>query len=351
MSSKAPSGQGARVSGTFAGMTDLCSVDAAAPSAANASSTTGATAPALTVLFDGACPLCRREVGVYQGLTPLAPLAWTDVSQPQAVLPGSGCGVALPTEADRSKYLARFHVQRADGTVLSGASAFVALWQTLPGWRWLGRLGALPGVTPLLEVTYRAFLHVRPQMQRFARALDTPAIPPALVADLRSDHAGETGAVWIYRGIRAVTRNAALQDFARRHEATEAEHLRRIEAVLPPARRSWLLGPWRVAGWLTGALPALAGPRAVYATIAAVETFVDQHYQHQIDAVDGAAGQPGHPGYPELRELLVHCQAEERHHRDEALGKQTQPPGALLRAWCGVVGTGSAVAVWFARRV
>lgn len=348
MSSKAPGGQGARVSGTFAGMTELCSANAAdraaslpaAPSAANA------TPPALTVLFDGACPLCRREVGVYQNLTPIAPLAWTDVSQPQAALP---CGTgAAPTEADRARYLARFHVQRADGTVLSGAAAFVALWLTLPGWRWLGRLGALPGATPLLEVAYRAFLRVRPQMQRFARALDTPAIPSALVADLRSDHAGETGAVWIYRGIRAVTRNAALQDFARRHEATEAEHLRRIEAVLPPARRSWLLGPWRVAGWLTGALPALAGPRAVYATIAAVETFVDQHYQHQIDAMDGAAGRPG---YPALRELLVHCQAEERHHRDEALGKQTQPPGALLRAWCGVVGTGSAVAVWLARRV
>ncbi len=278
---------------------------------------------------------------MYQNLTPLAPLAWMDVSQPQA---------AVPDSADRAAYLARFHVQRANGEVLSGAAAFVALWQTLPGWRWLGRLGALPGITPLLELAYRAFLRVRPQMQRLARALDTPAIPSDLVADLRSDHAGETGAVWIYRGIRAVTRNAALQDFASRHEATEAEHLLRIEAVLPSARRSWLLGPWRVAGWLTGALPALAGPRAVYATIAAVETFVDQHYQHQIDALDGRLGQPGHPGYPELRELLVHCQAEERHHRDEALGHQSQPPGVLLRAWCGVVGTGSAVAVWLARR-
>ena len=294
------------------------------------------TPPALTVLYDGACPLCRREVGVYQNLTPLAPLAWMDVSQPQA---------AVPDSSNRAAYLARFHVQRANGEVLSGAAAFVALWQTLPGWRWLGRLGALPGITPLLELAYRAFLRVRPQMQRLARALDTPAIPPDLVADLRSDHAGETGAVWIYRGVRAVTRDAALQDFARRHEATEAEHLRRIEAVLPRARRSWLLGPWRVAGWLTGALPALLGPRAVYATIAAVETFVDQHYQHQIDKLQGR------PGHDALRELLLHCQAEERHHRDEALGHQSQPPGALLRAWCQVVGTGSAVAVWLARRV
>lgn len=33
-------------------------------------------------------------------------------------------------------------------------------------------------------------------------------LPASLVADLRSDHAGETGAVVIYRGILAVTRDA-----------------------------------------------------------------------------------------------------------------------------------------------
>jgi demethoxyubiquinone hydroxylase (CLK1/Coq7/Cat5 family) len=36
-------------------------------------------------------------------------------------------------------------------------------------------------------------------------AVLTPASMPAwLVADLRSDQAGETGAVWIYRGVLAV---------------------------------------------------------------------------------------------------------------------------------------------------
>jgi demethoxyubiquinone hydroxylase (CLK1/Coq7/Cat5 family) len=115
--------------------------------------------------------------------------------------------------------------------------------------------------------------------------------------------------------------------------------------VLPWARRSWLLPAWRVAGLLTGALPALVGPRAVHATIASVETFVDHHYQQQIDRIEGR------PGVERLRALLVECQADEVAHRDEALALQTQPPGVLLRAWCALVGSGSALAVKLARLV
>ncbi len=290
----------------------------------------------LTVLYDGACPLCRREVGVYRGLAPLQPVSWLDVSQPQA---------ALPAGRSQADYMARFHVQAADGRLLSGAAAFVALWSALPGWRWLGRAGALPGVTPLLELAYRAFLKLRPRMQRLARAFEPIDLAPDLVAELRSDHAGETGAVWIYRGVLAVARDPALRDFAHRHRATEAEHLRRVAAVLPWPRRSRLLVPWRVAGFLTGALPALFGPRAVYATIAAVETFVDQHYQQQLDRLQAE------PEHAALRTLLAECQADERHHRDEAQAQAGAPPGVLLRAWCALVGFGSAAAVTVARRL
>ena len=95
-------------------------------------------------------------------------------------------------------------------------------------------------------------------------------LPATLVADLRTDHAGETGAVMIYRGILATTRYGAVRHFAREHLATEAGHLAAIEPLLSRRQRSRLLPLWRIAGWLTGALPALFGPRAVYATIEAV---------------------------------------------------------------------------------
>ena len=114
---------------------------------------------ALTVMFDGACPLCRREIGLYQSLTPLETVAWLDVSEATANL----------SPSDQARYMARFHVRQKDGQLLSGAAAFVALWLTMPGWRWLGRVGRLPGVTPVLELMYRGFLHLRPYLQRWAR--------------------------------------------------------------------------------------------------------------------------------------------------------------------------------------
>ena len=293
----------------------------------------------LTVLFDGACPLCRREISVYQGLRPINPttkLAFADVSLAHTALPPGG---------NRAAYLKRFHVQLADGSVRSGAAAFVALWAVLPGWRWLAKVARLPGATPLMELAYRAFLTVRPQMQGIAKAFEAPRVSKELVGDLRSDHAGELGAVWIYRGLLAVSRDAGVREFSRRHGLTEQMHLDKISALLPWPQRSRLLPAWRVAGFLTGALPAFFGPRAVYATIAAVETFVDQHYQHQIDKLQNR------PEHAPLLALLLQCQHDECEHRDEATALTGKPPGLLLRTWCAAVGNGSAAAVALARRM
>ena len=122
--------------------------------------------PPLTVLYDGACPLCRREIGVYRGLQSSAPVCFADVSD--AAQP-------LPPGTTREQLLARFHVRDTDGRLLSGAQAFLALWAALPGWRWLARVGRLPGAAWAMERVYRLFLRVRPALQRWATRLDRPA--------------------------------------------------------------------------------------------------------------------------------------------------------------------------------
>jgi ubiquinone biosynthesis monooxygenase Coq7 len=166
-----------------------------------------------------------------------------------------------------------------------------------------------------------------------------------LTGELRSDHAGEAGAVMIYRGILAGSRDTAIRRFAQAHGVTEQGHLDMMEALLPPGQRSVVLPLWRVAGWLTGFLPALAGPRAVYATIDAVETFVDHHYEAQIIRlpITGPGGA--------LRDALAACQEDEVHHRDEARACRGAPPGMLLGLWTWMVAAGSKAAVSAARRI
>lgn len=128
----------------------------------------GEPVPPLTVLYDGACPLCRREIGIYRGLRPLrpdSPVCFADVSD---------TALELPADTTREQLLARFHVRSRDGQLLNGAQAFLALWAALPGWRWLALVGRLPGATWVMERSYRLFLRWRPALQRWASRLEAP---------------------------------------------------------------------------------------------------------------------------------------------------------------------------------
>ncbi len=171
------------------------------------------------------------------------------------------------------------------------------------------------------------------------------ALPATVVAELRTDQAGEAGAVRIYEGVLAITRDPALRDFALRHLATERSHLQHIEAWLPHAHHSHLLPLWRFAGWMTGALPALLGPRAVYCTIEAVETFVGLHYAQQIALL------APHPELASLRQTLMDCRGDELAHRIEAATARGTAPGVLLRIWAWMVGAGSRGAVAICRHI
>jgi predicted DCC family thiol-disulfide oxidoreductase YuxK len=118
-----------------------------------------ASCPALSVLYDGECPLCRREIALYRGIRSDAAVCFVDIS----------VDTALPAGVSRQQLLARFHVQRADGVLVSGAEAFLTLWAQLPGWRWLARAGRLPGMPWLMERAYVGFLRWRPALQRWLR--------------------------------------------------------------------------------------------------------------------------------------------------------------------------------------
>ena len=172
----------------------------------------------------------------------------------------------------------------------------------------------------------------------------TLSVPQDMLPALRSDHAGETGAVYIYRGILAVTGDDAVREFARHHLAAEEQHLKLMNHILNPEQRSRLLPVWRLAGWLTGALPAAFGATGVYRTIDAVESFVDQHYAEQIKALRER------PADRQLVKILEDCRLDEVAHRDDARSRLGRP-GILGRIWSAIVSFGSRVGVYLASRV
>jgi predicted DCC family thiol-disulfide oxidoreductase YuxK len=118
--------------------------------------------PPVEVFYDGSCPLCSAEIGLYRRRDGTGALGFTDISAP---------GADLPEGLSRPRAMARFHVRVADGRVLSGAAAFAELWRHVPSWRWLARLAALPGMLWAMERGYRLFLRLRPALVRAFTAL------------------------------------------------------------------------------------------------------------------------------------------------------------------------------------
>lgn len=115
----------------------------------------------LTVYYDGACPLCVREIAFYRNRPGSEHINWHDVS-------GYHCGEIVPgLTAEKAK--ARFHVTTRNGRLVQGGAAFAELWAQLPGLRWIGRVMRVPPFVWILNGAYRLFLPVRPILQRFAR--------------------------------------------------------------------------------------------------------------------------------------------------------------------------------------
>ena len=109
----------------------------------------------VTVWFDGACPVCRREIALMKKLDRRGAITFVDIAQ--------GSDQFCPI--DKATLLERFHAQE-DGRLLSGAAAFAAMWRAIPLLRPLGLLAKNGLVLALLERLYQLFLRSRPVLQR-----------------------------------------------------------------------------------------------------------------------------------------------------------------------------------------
>lgn len=155
---------------------------------------------------------------------------------------------------------------------------------------------------------------------------------------LRVDHAGELGAVHIYRGQRAVFDRARGGEQASatlaEMEAHEQAHLDAFDRLLTERRvRPTLLAPfWRAAGFALGAGTALMGAKAAHACTEAVETVIEEHYAGQIEELARRE--------PELAAELSRFRDDELAHRDRAVDEGAREAfgypllSAAIRAGC-----------------
>lgn len=165
---------------------------------------------------------------------------------------------------------------------------------------------------------------------------------------LRVDHAGEYGAVAIYRGQQAVFRRSpATKDMAAQiaqMEAEEQKHLTAFDEMLVErAVRPTALSPiWQAAGYGLGVVTALMGEKAAHACTEAVETVIEQHYAEQIEATKDSE--------PALSAVFTEFREDELHHKDIALegGAQDAPAYGLLSR---VITAGCKAAIEVTKRI
>ncbi len=137
------------------------------------------------VYFDGACPLCRREIAHYRGQKGAEAIAWVDAANCEPA--------ALGDDLSRDAALARLCARRADGSLVSGVAAFAMIWSRLRAYRRLAPFVSLRPVMAVLELGYAAFLRLRPLWRRVARPSN--AQPVAILADLRTEHSRSVGLI------------------------------------------------------------------------------------------------------------------------------------------------------------
>lgn len=156
---------------------------------------------------------------------------------------------------------------------------------------------------------------------------------------LRVDHAGEYGAIAIYRGQLAVFERqpdreritGQLKEMA----GQEQEHLDAFDKLLNAGSvRPTALSPvWNAAGFALGAATALLGEKAAHACTEAVETVIEEHYGDQITELEAA-------GETELAARMTKFRDEEVAHKELATAEgAAEAPGypvlsALIRFGC-----------------
>lgn len=163
---------------------------------------------------------------------------------------------------------------------------------------------------------------------------------------MKVDHAGEHGAICIYRAQRWFARWRAPEMVGELSTFLEHEQRHRalfgVELERRGSRRCRSYHLCGLGGFVLGAVTGLCGGRAIAATTVAIETVVLRHMQDQVAElaqIDPAAADA-------LRDVI----AEEQEHHDLSNQRLT-PPGFWSKVVNPVVSASTEAVIWLGMRL
>jgi predicted DCC family thiol-disulfide oxidoreductase YuxK len=106
----------------------------------------------IEVFYDGACPLCRREINFLRRRDKHQNILATDISE--ETFEPSCIGIPM------SDLMDHIHGRSADGTILKGVDVFRQLYSAV-GFGWIIPITRLPGIRHVLDAAYDVFARNR----------------------------------------------------------------------------------------------------------------------------------------------------------------------------------------------
>ena len=112
----------------------------------------------MKIFFNNSCSICRSEINVYKKQD-IKQLEWVDITNNKSA--------EKETQKTAKDLLRRLHV-KSDGKVYAGAKAFIILWNSMPKFKFLGKILNLPILYHLFSLSYEIiafFLYLKNKKQ------------------------------------------------------------------------------------------------------------------------------------------------------------------------------------------
>lgn len=163
---------------------------------------------------------------------------------------------------------------------------------------------------------------------------------------LRVDHAGECGAINIYRSQIFISRLFHPQCVPALEEmlSHERRHFATFDAMLKARglRHCYGLPFWKAGGLTLGTVTALFGERAIWVCTAAIEHTVNEHLEHQVEFLSKSD--------PEALAAVQSIRRDEEAHEDHAL-EHGGRSGGLYRVLHFFVRGATSFAIWLSTKL